>query len=177
MRNNHRFFAVGSAVVLAASLAACGTPMPTAGEQYPTTTYPPVSTYPQQPVYPAGTTQPVGYVEYGRVNSIEVVGTTAQPNRVSPAGAIIGGVVGGVLGNQVGKGTGRDVATAAGVIGGAVAGNAIANRNNQQGQVASAYRINIQVDNGTWRAYDVPNPGDLRVGDRVRIQNGQIYRA
>lgn len=176
MRNNKRLLAAGTAAVLAATLAACGTPMPPQ-EQYPTGTYPPVSSYPSGTVYPAGTPAvPANYVEYGRVNSIEVVGTTAQPNRVNPAGAIIGGVVGGVLGNQIGKGTGRDVATGVGVIGGAVAGNAIANRNNQ-GQVASAYRINIQVDNGQWRSYDVSNPGDLRVGDRVRIQNGQIFRA
>ncbi|MET0312443.1 MAG: glycine zipper 2TM domain-containing protein [Burkholderiaceae bacterium] len=176
MRNNNRFLTAGAAIVVAASLAACGTPMPPQ-EQYPTGTYPQTSSYPGGTVYPAGTpATPSNYIEYGRVNSIEVVGTTAQPNRVNPAGAIIGGVVGGVLGNQVGKGSGRDLATGVGVIGGAVAGNAIANRNNQQ-QVASSYRISIQVDNGQWRTYDVPNPGDLRVGDRVRIQNGQIFRA
>jgi len=27
-----------------------------------------------------------------------------------------------------------------------------------------------------YRAFDVSNPGDLRVGDRVRVDNGQISR-
>jgi hypothetical protein len=39
------------------------------------------------------------------------------------------------------------------------------------------YRVSIRTDQGTMRAYDVPAPGDLRVGDRVRVENGVIYRS
>jgi hypothetical protein len=39
------------------------------------------------------------------------------------------------------------------------------------------YRVNIQTDQGAMRVYDVPTPGALRVGDRVRIENGVIYRS
>ena len=58
--------------------------------------------------------------------------------------------------------------------GGAVAGNAIEGRMNQG--YTQAYRISIQLDQGGMRAYDVSSPGDLRVGDRVRLVNGQISR-
>ena len=34
----------------------------------------------------------------------------------------------------------------------------------------------VRDDNGGYRAFDVQNPGDLRIGDRVRIDNGQISR-
>ena len=43
-------------------------------------------------------------------------------------------------------------------------------------RVYESYRVSIQTDNGAYRAFDVPSPGDLRVGDRVRIDNGQISR-
>ena len=55
-----------------------------------------------------------------------------------------------------------------------MAGNAIEVRMNQG--YTQAYRISIQLDQGGMRAYDVSSPGDLRVGDRVRLVNGQISR-
>ena len=33
------------------------------------------------------------------------------------------------------------------------------------------------TDQGITRVYEVPATGDLRVGDRVRIDGGVIYRA
>ena len=88
---------------------------------------------------------------------------------------MLGAVVGGVLGNQVGKGSGRAAATAVGVIGGAVAGSAIEGRNNPRDD-GQGYLISVQLDQGGYRAYDVSSPGDLRIGDRVRLYNGQISR-
>ena len=82
--------------------------------------------------------------------------------------------MGGVLGHQIGGGSGRAAATGVGVIGGALAGNAIEARNNNAGP--SGYRIVISLDQGGQRDYDVSSPGDLRVGDRVRVVNGQISR-
>jgi outer membrane lipoprotein SlyB len=87
---------------------------------------------------------------------------------------VLGAVVGGVLGHQIGGGSGRAAATGVGVIGGALAGNAIEARNNNAGP--SGYRIVISLDQGGQRDYDVSSPGDLRVGDRVRVVNGQISR-
>jgi hypothetical protein len=37
--------------------------------------------------------------------------------------------------------------------------------------------VTVQTDQGQWRTYEVSATGDLRVGDRVRIDNGVIYRS
>lgn len=124
----------------------------------------------QAPVYSSSNPVPT---EFGRVANIEVMQSQGQ-GRTSGAGAIIGAVVGGVIGNSIGGGSGRAAATAVGVLGGAVAGNAVEGRNNSG--YTQAYRVSIQLDHGGYRAYDVPSPGDLRVGDRVRLFDGQISR-
>jgi outer membrane lipoprotein SlyB len=116
-------------------------------------------------------------IERGRVVHIEALPSQGR-GQTSGAGAVIGAVVGGVLGNQVGRGGGRVAATAVGAVGGAVVGNVVEERN-QSGQHPSqpqGYRITIQLDQGGRRAYDVRTPGDVRVGDHVRMHNGQISR-
>lgn len=142
-------------IALASTLAACAAPPRQHYQSYPS--------YPQQ-AYPT---------EYGRVSRIDVM-QVPQGGNTSGGGAVLGGLVGGVLGNQIGGGSGRTAATVLGAVGGAVAGNAIEGRMNQG--YTQAYRISIQLDQGGMRAYDVSSPGDLRVGDRVRLVNGQISR-
>lgn len=184
-----RIASIASVTALAAMLAACGTVDPYGPNNYPSgsapvssypsnypSTYP--STYPS--AYPATT---AGFVEYGRVSNIELV-QASQPgsagnNGNSTAGTLIGGAVGAILGNQVGKGTGRDVATVLGAVGGAVAGNQIAkNRDGSYNSATGAvYRISVQTDRGEWRSYEVSATGELRVGDRVRIENNVLYRS
>ena len=154
----HRPLALVGTVVLAASLAACGHSRPAPAPQYSggySSGYQTAPAYPQQQ---AGT-------EYGRVSNIEVLQGRSQGQTTG---------TGAVLGNQVGKGTGRAAATAVGVLGGAVAGNAIEGRNNQE--YVQGYRLSVQLDQGGYRVYDVSSPGDLRIGDRVRLYNGQISR-
>jgi outer membrane lipoprotein SlyB len=124
------------------------------------------------PSYPVNN-NPRG-TEFGRVSNIEVMQSRGS-GQTSGGGAVLGAVVGGLLGNQVGKGSGRAAATAVGVIGGAVAGNAIEGRNSS-GDHVDGYRISVQLDHGGYRVYDVGSPGDLRIGDRVRLYNGQISR-
>jgi uncharacterized protein YcfJ len=99
---------------------------------------------------------------------------TEQRQGPSGAGAVIGGVAGAVLGHQIGGGSGKDLATVLGAVGGAVAGNQIES-NNQAAQVRISYRVTVQGDNGAIRQFDVPNPGQLRIGERVRMANGQLY--
>ena len=89
------------------------------------------------------------------------------------AGTIIGGVVGGVLGHQVGGGSGKDIATVAGVVGGAVVGHELEKSSQQQND---SYNIRIPLNNGNDQIINVENLNDLRIGDRVRIDNGQISR-
>ena len=165
--NTPRFFKITSAVVLVAGLAACAAPM----SQQPVATYPQqTQTYPNQA--PQG-----NYVEYGRVNNVEVLRTQEQAKSTGGLGAVLGGVAGAVVGRQIGGGSGRDIATVAGAVGGAVAGNAIEkNRNANNAPVNQAYRVSVQMDNGTMRAYDVPSFGELRIGDRVKIENNQLFR-
>lgn len=64
--------------------------------------------------------------------------------------------------------------TGAGAVIGGVAGNTV--ERNARGQWRESYRIMVQLESGINRAYEVPTPGDLRVGDRVRIENNQIFR-
>jgi len=108
-------------------------------------------------------------VAYGVVDAIEL--TRGSSDGIG-AGAVIGGIVGGVLGHQVGSGTGQDVATVAGAVGGAVAGHQIEKSNKQQ----DAYRIQVRLDRGGYQAVTQQSIGDLRVGDRVRIENDRVSR-
>jgi outer membrane lipoprotein SlyB len=157
-----RIATLTGSLVLIGSLAACGSP-PRSEEYYAGGGYAPAPVYQTHPAV----------TEFGRVANIETTQTQGS-GRTSGAGAVIGAVVGGVLGNAVGGGTGRAAATAVGVLGGAVAGNAVERRNNSGDYVG--YRVSVQLDQGGYRAYDVPSPGDLRIGDRVRLYEGQIQR-
>ncbi len=173
MRSSLRFGTVVASAVMLAGLAACGAPP--VDRSYPVgNPYPSGTAYPSGTVYPTSTA-PVAAVEYGRVTNVEVVRTQA-PAGSNAAGTIIGGIAGAVIGHQIGGGSGKDLATVAGAVGGAVAGNAIQRNANGGARTTDVYRVSVQVDNGAYRAYDLNNPGDIRAGDRVRIENGQIYR-
>jgi outer membrane lipoprotein SlyB len=107
---------------------------------------------------------------YGTIESIQV---TNGEGRTSGAGAIVGGLVGALAGNQVGSGGGRTAATVAGGVAGAAIGNNV-ERNRDAGQ--QGYAVNIRLDNGEYRTVVQDNVYDLRVGNRVRIVDGRVYR-
>ena len=162
MFSSSRFVSVVCSVVALAGLVACA-PMTPA----------PVSTFPTSTTAP--NTQR-SFVEFGRVNNVEII-RSQEPAQVSGIGAVIGGVAGAVVGNQIGTGGGRAAATVIGAVGGAVAGNAIEKSRTANAAAGESYRVSVQLDNGSQRAYDMTSYGELRVGDRVRIENGQLYRA
>lgn len=113
---------------------------------------------------------------YGVIDAIEITRESSSSGIGGSgigAAAVIGGVVGGVLGHQVGEGTGKDVATVAGVVGGAMAGHQIEKSNRQQ---QDAYRIRVRLDNGGYQTVTLQSIGDLRIGDRVRIENDRVSR-
>jgi len=111
-------------------------------------------------------------VQYGYVRNIQQLDTT---RRTSGAGAILGAVVGGVVGNQIGSGTGRAAATGVGAVAGAVVGNKIEqNQGRNAGQ--PYFQVDVRLDNGDFRTFDYYDLNGLRVGDRVRIQDGQLQR-
>ena len=167
MINTTRVLSAASSAFAVASLMACA-PMNPPG---PVSTYP--STYPAG-TYPAPNNQGA-YVEYGRVSNVEVV-RLQQPSAGPGIGAVIGGVAGAVVGSQIGGGSGRTAATVIGAVGGAVAGNAVEKSRAANTTAGESYRVSVQVDNGPMRAYDMSSYGDLRIGDRVRIENGQLFR-
>lgn len=110
---------------------------------------------------------------YGTIDSIQVV--RGGGSGTSGAGAVVGGLVGALVGNQVGSGSGRTAATVAGAVGGAAVGNNVeANRNASNGP--DMYQINIRLDNGEYRSVTQDSVYDLRVGNRVRVVDGRVYR-
>ena len=107
---------------------------------------------------------------HGQVRSIEAIPVAS---RTSGAGAVLGAVVGAVVGNQFGSGSGRAAATGAGAIAGAVAGNEIEKRRKRDDEV---FRVSVRFEDGSIRDFDFHSVDDLRVGDRVRAEGGQLYR-
>ena len=158
MKTKH--IVVVTATVAALSLGACAMSPPSQNEP----------SYSQGSI---GSAQPAAYYNYntGTVSSIELV--RGNTSGMSPVGAVIGAVVGGVLGNQIGEGRGKTAATVVGAAGGALAGNEIGKRS---GSTQDMHRVSIRFDNGGSQTIDVPHPGDLRVGDRVRVDGNQISR-
>ncbi len=173
MRSSFRRLSAVPAVTLAAVLAGCAAPAPYGANNYPVSPPAPGASYP----YGGYPNQQVGYVEYGRVTNIYLVsaGTGPTPNR-SVAGGVIGAIVGGLLGNQIGRGGGQGAATVLGATAGAVVG-ANAGAAGSYNAAYPIYRVTVQTDQGQMRTYDVNATGDLRPGDRVRIENGVIYLA
>jgi outer membrane lipoprotein SlyB len=153
-------------IVAAALVSGCAVPnyyTPAAAQPYPAISQP----------YPASS-QSYSRV-YGVVDSIQVVQTNdGNSSGNGVVGTVLGGVVGGLLGNQVGGGRGRTVATVAGAVGGAMVGNQIEQRNNTQ--TRNAYQIVVRLDHGGYQTYTQESVGDLRVGNRVRIDGNRVER-
>lgn len=169
MKITFRPVAIIASVLALATLTACVAPAP----MYQTSRYPYA---PAQPAaYPYPQQQQGPYVEYGRVANIEVLRSETQGTAPTGGGAILGGVIGAVVGNSFGRGNGRAAATALGAVGGALVGNNVEGRSNGP-RAYESFRVSVETENGGYRAFDVPHPGDLRIGDRVRIDNGQISR-
>jgi outer membrane lipoprotein SlyB len=104
--------------------------------------------------------------QYGRVTNIDLVSAS---DRTSGAGAVLGALVGAAVGNQIGSGSGRTAATGVGAIGGAIVGNQIEKR-----RADDVYRVSVRYDNGLFAQYDYERIDNLRVGDRVMYDNGNL---
>ena len=115
--------------------------------------------------------QPRPAIDYGKIEAIEIY--RGSDNDPVNAGTVLGGVAGGVIGHQIGSGRGNTAATIAGAIGGAVIGNEIEKKQVQ----GSRYRITVRLDSGSTLIVEDTRDVNLRVGDRVRVENNRIYRA
>lgn len=111
-------------------------------------------------------------VAYGVVRSIEAsnfAGDSAQGG-----GAVLGGIIGAVVGRQFAdSNSGKNVGTVAGAVGGALIGNEV-EKNARRDQ--AGVRVNVQFDQGGVRSFNFKSSGELRVGDRVRVEGNQLYR-
>ncbi|WP_114968625.1 glycine zipper 2TM domain-containing protein [Rhodoferax ferrireducens] len=130
----------------------------------------PPNAYGSEPAYPQSSNTGGVYSAYGVVQSIELV---RQNNTGIGIGAIAGAVVGGIVGNQVGAGQGKTAATVVGAAGGAYAGHQVEKRNQQQ---ADAYKFTIRMRDGSYQTVMQTTNPDIRVGDRVQIDNGVARR-
>ena len=108
--------------------------------------------------------------QYGVVQSIDTVRAQSQ---TSGGGALLGGAVGGLVGHNVEHGNKKALATGVGIVAGALIGNEIEKNNRGYRDV---YRVTVRVDRGGMLSFDYASLNDLRVGDRVRIENNQLYR-
>lgn len=140
----------------------------------------PANTSSSGTAYPQSTSSGGAYSGYGVVQSIELVqqsnsGNTGIGGSGIGIGTIAGAVVGGIVGNQVGSGRGNTAATVVGAAGGAYVGHEIDKRQ-QQSQAADSYRVNIRMENGSYQTLTQSTVADLRVGDRVLIDNGVVRR-
>lgn len=149
-----RMLVLAAAASALAMTVGCSSPQPGAREVAPVT--------PSPTAYQSA--------RYGQVQAINVVD---RPGTASGAGAVLGAVAGGVIGHQVGKGDGNTAATVGGAVAGGVIGNEIEKRRSSGTQV---YRVDVRFDDGTSGTYDFQDLNGLRVGDRVRWQDGQLYR-
>jgi outer membrane lipoprotein SlyB len=117
-------------------------------------------------------------VSYGTVTGIEMVrdGNRAEP---TGSGAVIGGIVGAVAGRVMANASTdgyrqRNIATALGAAVGAFMGHQA--ERHQLGTAAGA-RVTVALDRGGNVTLDQRDAGDLRVGDRVRIEGDRVLRA
>ena len=140
----------------------------------------PANTSSSGTAYPQSTSSGGVYSGYGVVQSIDLVqqgstGNTGIGGSGIGIGTIAGAVVGGIVGNQVGSGRGNTAATVIGAAGGAYVGHEIDKRQ-QQPKTADLYRFNIRMDSGSYQTLTQNTVADLRVGDRVQIDNGFMRR-
>jgi outer membrane lipoprotein SlyB len=103
----------------------------------------------------------------GVVESINVVEVKGDGSYL---GKIAGGVVGAMIGSQVGQGRGTTAAEIAGAVGGAVAGNEIEKRVKK----TRHYDVTVRLQGGGTQTISYATEPALRVGDKVRVENGTL---
>lgn len=128
----------------------------------------------QGPVYEESPTYSGSRVQGSQYGVVRAIDTVDARQSTTGGGAVLGGVIGAVVGRQFGgSGGGRAVGTVAGAVGGALVGNEI---EKQQSNTQARYRVQVQVENGSMRTFNYAQVGDLRVGDRVRIEGQNLQR-
>ena len=149
----------------AVGLAGCATP----NDPYRTS-------YPGGANYPAYPNQDVS--RYGYVESVETV-TPERNTGIGGSGvgvgAIGGAIAGGVLGHQIGSGSGNTAATIGGAVVGGVVGHQVEQRVRGNQGAGVEYVFRVRIDDGSYQTFRKETHDGIRVGDRVRIERGNIF--
>ena len=122
--------------------------------------------------YPQNDNSRQSYSRYGVVQSVELIRQQSGNSDIG-LGTLAGAVVGGIVGNQVGSGRGNTAATVIGAAGGAYVGHEIEKRPKQQ---PDSHRLNIRMEDGSHQSVIQSAEADIRVGDRVQVDNGVARR-
>jgi outer membrane lipoprotein SlyB len=104
------------------------------------------------------------------VEAINVVEVKGDGNYIGTVG---GGVIGALAGSQVGGGNGRTAAEVAGALGGAYVGRNIDRQNDRQ---TRHFEVVIRYTNGGTQTVQYANDPGLRVGEKVRYNDGALTR-
>ena len=78
-----------------------------------------------------------------------------------------------VVGTILGGGSGQTAATIIGGVGGAVAGGQVQQRTRGANE---SFRVTVRFENGATQTLRQDDIGDMRTGDRVRVDGGRVYR-
>ena len=156
---------IAGSLAAAATIAIAGCAAPYDPYQ---TSGPAGASYPTYPAYPQQTA-----VRYGYVESIESV--APERSQGPGVGAIGGAIAGGVLGHQVGSGSGNTAATIGGAVIGGVVGHQVEQRVRNRQAAEAEYRFRVRMDDGSYQTFSRATHDNIRVGDRVRVEGGNIY--
>ncbi len=104
--------------------------------------------------------------------TVEAINVVEVNGEGSYLGAIGGGVVGALVGSQVGGGKGRTAAEVAGAVGGAYAGRNI----ERNARKTHHYEVVVRFPNGGSQTLSYENDPGLRVGEKVKVNNGVLER-
>ena len=129
------------------------------------------TTNPTGPSYPSYPSQEI--VRYGYVESIDPV--TSERREGPGVGAIGGAVVGGILGHQIGSGSGNTAATIGGAVVGGIVGHQVERHVRGQQPESVAYDFRVRMDDGSYQTIRKETQDGIRVGDRVRMERGNIF--
>lgn len=110
----------------------------------------------------------VACVDCGKIVAINQVQVDGDNPGV--LGTLGGGALGGLLGTQVGQGRGKQVATVVGAVGGAIAGREIERRRN----LTTRYEVVVAMDGGRQQTVVMNSAPVYRVGDSVRVVDGEL---
>ena len=104
--------------------------------------------------------------------TVEAINVVEHQGDGSYIGMIVGGVAGAVLGSQVGRGDGTTIAQVLGAAGGAYAGNEVEKRM----KTTKHYEVVVRLEGGGSQMISYPSDPALKIGTRVRVDNGTLVQ-